>query len=434
MERRERAFRELATLVRDRERPFVDRVREGLELGCGALDVEYGALARVDDGEHTVLAVATRGDAPGAAGVNRPLGETFCELPVTDRETVAFGHPEDGPPGTSDRAAHAADGFSSYVGAPVTVDERVYGTCCFADRAAREAFADWEVELVGSLAAWMSDGLTARARKLALASESDRLDGFTAMIDHDIREPLSTARGHAQLAHEAATDAGADEVSRHTEATVTALSRTERLVADLLRLGSDSERAGGAGPVDVRAVAEHAWAEVTDDDTRARLTTEPGVRVPADESLLKRLLAETFRFCLATGDDGLGVAVGSLGDRPGFYVADDGAGFPGESGDRPTEESVGLDGIERIAAAHDWTVTAGLSADGGLRVEVETDEGIWPGTAMTEHTREGFALPTVSPDEWGGSRESGSGAGPNSAADSEAGSDPAADSEVESGD
>ncbi|WP_276257816.1 histidine kinase dimerization/phospho-acceptor domain-containing protein [Haloglomus litoreum] len=419
MERRERAFRELATLVRDRERPFVDRVREGLELGCVALGVEYGALARADGGEHTVLAVATRGDAPGAPGDSRPLGETFCELPVTDRETVGFGHPDDGPPGVGDRAAHTTDGFSCYVGAPVTVDERVYGTCCFADREPREAFADWERELVGSLAAWMSDGLTARARKLALASESDRLDGFTAMIDHDIREPLSTARGHAQLAHEAATEADAAEVTPHTEATVTALSRTERLVADLLRLGSDSERAGGAGPVDVRAVAEHAWAEVTTDDTMARLTTEPGVRVPADESLLKRLLAETFRFCLETGDDALEVTVGSLGDRPGFYVADDGTGFPGESGDRPAGDSVGLDSIERIAAAHDWTVTAGLSADGGLRVEVETDEGIWPASEMTGHAEEGTAPVATLVEEWSDDgSESGSDAGPDSATDS----------------
>jgi GAF domain-containing protein len=395
MEARERAFREFATLVRDREESFVDRVDEALELGRSALGVEYGSLARIDDGEHTVLAIAKAVDAPGTVGDNRPLGETFCELPVADREPVAFGQVEDGPPGTADRTAHTADGFSCYVGAPVTVDGRVYGTCCFADREPRGPFADWERELVAALASWMSDGLTARARELALTSESDRLDGFTAMIDHDIREPLSTARGHAQLAHEAATDIDGDEVARHTEATVTALSRTERLVADLLRLASDSERAGGTGPVDVRTAAEHAWGEVTDGEPRGRLATEPGVRVPADESLLKRLLAETFRFCLETagesadpdGPGRLHVRVGSLGDRSGFFVADDGPGFPGESEDRPVAEERGLGRIERIAAAHDWAVTAGLSAEGGVRIEVETDEGVWPTSATPEHVR-----------------------------------------------
>ncbi|WP_254830013.1 GAF domain-containing protein [Haloglomus salinum] len=425
MESRERAFREFATLVRDREGSFVDRVDEALELGRSALGVEYGSLARIDDGEHTVLAVATAGDAPAAIGGSRPLGETFCELPVTDREPVAFGHVEDGPPGTADRTVHTDDGFSCYVGAPVTADGRVYGTCCFTGRAPRDPFADWERELVAALASWMSDGLTARARELALDSESDRLDGFAAMIDHDIREPLSTARGHAQLAHEAAAGGDQDEVGRHTEATVTALSRTERLVADLLRLASDSERAGGTGPVDVRTAAEHAWGEATDGEPRGRLTTEPGVRVPADESLLKRLLAETFRFCLGSagdpgdGDDtgGLHVRVGALGDRPGFFVADDGPGFPGESGDRPVAGERGLGRIERIAAAHDWAVTAGLSAAGGVRIEIETDEGVWPTSAMSSHTRR---EPTSGQDDIEGAPDTEEG---EAEADTGAGSD-----------
>lgn len=419
METGDRVFREFAALVRERDGSFVERVDEGLELCRSALGVEYGFLARVDDGEHTVLAIAREGDIPGAPGDHRPLGETFCELTVAERETVAFGHLDDAPPGTADRDVHTEEGFSCYVGAPVTVDGRVYGTCCFAAREPREPFADWERELVAALASWMSDGLTARARKLALTSEGDRVDGFAAMIDHDIREPLSAARGHAQLAHEAAADADAEEVTRHTEATVTALSRTERLVADLLRLASDSERAGGAAPVDVRAAAEHAWAETTGGASDARLTTEAGVRVPADESLLKQLLAETFRLCLETGGDDLHVRVASLDDRSGFSVADDGPGFPGESADRPGEGTASLDSIERIAAAHDWEITAGLSAEGGLSIEVETNEGIWPTAAMTSHARN--RLPTGGAD--GGWTDADGVEGDADAAGSDAGSD-----------
>jgi GAF domain-containing protein len=378
MERRERAFREFGALVRERDRPFADRVEDGLALGREALDVEYGALARVDDGEHTVLAVAATEGIPTTAGDRQPLADTFCELPVLRREVVAFGRADDGPAGAADRPSHESSGFESYLGAPVTVDARVYGTVCFAGHEGRDGFDDWEHELVESLAAWVSDGLTARARKLALGAERDRFDGFVAMIDHDIREPLTAARGHARLAQESAAAADDAETARHAEETVTALSRTDRLVTDLLRLASDSERAGGAAPVDVRTAAEHAWTEVVDDDAAARLLAEAGVRVPADESLLKRLLAESFRFCLDTADDGLQVRLGSLGDRPGFFVADDGQGFPGESADRPADDGEGLDGIERIAAAHDWEITAGLSADGGIRIEVETDEGLWP--------------------------------------------------------
>jgi GAF domain-containing protein len=386
MDRRTRAFREFAGLVRDDDRPFADRVTAGLELGCAALGLESGTLARVTDGEHTLLAVATD-DATLDAGEHRPLSETFCELPVTRRETVAFEDIGTAPAGTGDRPAHTENGFTCYIGAPVTVDDQVYGTCCFAGQDAREPFADWERELVSALAAWTSDGLTARAQELALNAGRDRLDGFAAMVDHDIREPLSTARGAAQLAREAATDGDAATAERHVGEAVAALSRMDRLVGDLLRLSSDSERAAGIVPADVRTVAEHSWAEVTGGDRRdATLHTTAGVHVTADESLLKRLLAAVFRFCLDTRPDGLRVRVGPLDDRPGFFVADDGPGFPGENDDRPPHDGDGLDGIERIAAAHDWTITAGLSADGGIRVEVETGEGLWPEPAVTEES------------------------------------------------
>lgn len=385
MDRRTRAFREFAGLVRDADRPFDERVRAGLALGCTALDLESGNLARVTDGEHALLAVATDDDPAAEAGDHRPLSETFCELPVTRREPVAFADIAAAPPGTGDRPAHTEDGFACYIGAPVTVDEQVYGTCCFAGRDAREPFADWERDLVSALAAWMSDGLTARARELALDAGRDRLEGFAAMVDHDIRDPLSAARGATQLAREAAADGDAAAAERHAGEAVVALSRTDRLIEDLLRLSSDSERAADIFPADVRTVAEHAWAEVTGGDRRdATLHTTAGVHVTADESLLKRLLAALFRFCLDTGPEGLRVRVGPLDDRPGFFVADDGPGFPGESEERRGDEGEGLEGIERIAAAHDWTITAGLSAKGGIRVEVETGEGLWPAPVAAE--------------------------------------------------
>lgn len=385
MDRRTRAFREFAGLVRDVDRPFDGQVRAGLALGCTALDLSSGTLARVTDGEHTLLAVVADDDSPPNAGDHRPLSETFCELPVTRREPVAFADIAAAPPETSDRPVHTEDGFACYIGAPVTVDEQVYGTCCFAGYEAREPFADWERDLVSALAAWMSDGLTARARELALDAGRDRLEGFAAMVDHDIRRPLTTARGAAQLAREAAADGEAAAAERHAGEAVAALSRTDRLIDDLLRLSSDSERAADISPADVRTVAEHAWAEVTGGDRRgATLHTTAGVHVTADESLLKRLLAALLRFCLDTGPGELRVRVGPLDDRPGFFVADDGPGFPGETDERPGSDGDGLEGIERIAAAHDWTITAGLSAEGGVRIEVETGEGLWPAPVVAE--------------------------------------------------
>lgn len=409
MDRRTRAFREFATLSRDRESPFPDRVRAGLALGCEALDLEYGSLTRVADGGHTLLAVVADETTGAAAGDYQPLSETFCELPVGRGELVAFGSVDEAPPGIADRGVHEDEGFTAYIGGPVTVDDEVYGTCCFAGRESREPFVDWERELVATLAAWISGGLTRRARALALDAERDRLDGFAAMVDHDVREPLSGARGHAELASEAAADGDVEDAERHAAETVAALARTDRLVEDLLRLSGDAERAADVVPADLRSVAEHAWGDAVGGAGReATLLAAAGVRVPADESLLKRLLAELFRFCLATGPDGLRVRVGPLDDRTGFFVADDGPGFPGESDERPPDGEEGLEGIERIAAAHDWTITAGLSAEGGVRVEVETGEGLWPAPVAESGPTVGLGVDAAGPvEDIRGEREGG---------------------------
>jgi signal transduction histidine kinase len=74
------------------------------------------------------------------------------------------------------------------------------------------------------------------------------------------------------------------------------------------------------------------------------------------------------------------VAVGPLEGEAGFYVADDGVGFPDGERERVFDREfstggtgLGLAIVETIAEAHGWSATATESADGGARVEVRTD-------------------------------------------------------------
>jgi GAF domain-containing protein len=410
--RRERAaaLSALAGITTDPEDSLVDAVERVLEIGRERLGMEYGGLARVEEGEYRVLAAATRGEGPMQPGDVLGLSEVYCELVVEGDRQVCFGRVADAPPGadTEGRTVNTEYGLRSYVGCPVRVDGRIWGTLCFADRRERRPFAAWELELVETLGGWLRDRLTDRAQRLRLRQERDRLTGFTAMVEHDIREPLSTARGAVTLAREAA---GADDepvadaspVAADLDRAMDALSRTDRLVEDLLRLSHESEQPADTVTVDVRGVAERAWDDVVTAEGAqdARLRVPRSVHVPADEALLRRLLVALFRFCLDSAADGpLTVTVSALDGRPGFYVADDGDGLPGESPTRPldngsdgvegvgvgdlgsarAEADGGLDGIERIAAAHDWEVTAGLSVDGGARIEIGTQEGLWPET------------------------------------------------------
>lgn len=410
--RRERAaaLSALGEITTGPDEDLVDAVERVLEIGRERLGMEYGGLARVEEGEYRVLAAATRGEGPMQPGDVLALSEVYCELVVDGDRQVCFGRMGDAPDGADgeDRTVNTEYGLRSYVGCPIRVDDRIWGTLCFADRRERRPFAEWELELVETLGGWIRDRLTDRAQRLRLRQERDRLAGFTAMVEHDIREPLSTARGAVTLAREATAadgDAAADTGgAADLERAMDALSRTDRLVENLLRLAHESEQPADTVTVDVRGVAERAWDDVitSEGPQDARLRVPGSVHVPADDALLRRLLVALFRFCLDSAGDGpLTVTVSALDGRPGFYVADDGDGLPGESPDRPLDNGDGavrtgtevpgspgadggLDGIERIAAAHDWEVTAGLSVDGGARIEIGTQEGLWPETPGLE--------------------------------------------------
>ncbi|CQR48998.1 Sensor histidine kinase TmoS [Haloferax massiliensis] len=76
------------------------------------------------------------------------------------------------------------------------------------------------------------------------------------------------------------------------------------------------------------------------------------------------------------------VRVGPLGDRDGFYVADDGPGIPPderprifEAGYTTSSEGTGfgLSVVMSVVNAHGWSVWFVESDDGGARFEITTE-------------------------------------------------------------
>ncbi len=209
-----------------------------------------------------------------------------------------------------------------------------------------------------------------RRQERELAAANDRLERFASVLSHDLRNPLTVANGHLDLAR-AGDEAAFDEVAA-------AHDRMERIIENVLALAREGDEVDDPRPVDVESVARRAWNVVATDG--ADLVVDPGGVVVADPDRLQRALENCVRNALEHGvpDDGdpaaLTITVGY--DDGVLSVADDGVGVADDALAELFEEGyttaggtgLGLAIVRATAAAHGWDVSADHSEEGGLRI------------------------------------------------------------------
>jgi len=216
------------------------------------------------------------------------------------------------------------------------------------------------------------DDVTEREQyRQELERQNERLERFASVVSHDLRNPLTVAKGRIDILR-------ADEENEHLEATAAALDRMDTLIEDVLALARQGRAIDETEAVDLAALAEEAWSLVDTGD--ATLETTP-VTVDADPDRLQQLLENLFRNSVEHGGPEVTVTVGPLDDG-GFYVADDGPGVPPEERERvfefghsseSTGTGFGLAIVAEIAEAHGWDVALAESESGGARFEFRTD-------------------------------------------------------------
>jgi GAF domain-containing protein len=185
VQRRESALRQLARTVIDSVSTPVEAL---CELGRETLDVEYGALVQRAGDDTEILVESVEGNPPFDTGRGVPISDDIGDLTVEGSGIVAVAGGPD---------ADASAGFSSYIGTPVYVGDRRYGTLCFCDRGDRTEFTAWEHAFVELLGDWLGHELTgewARDQSDAVRSARSRLShAVDALEDGDeaaVREEL----------------------------------------------------------------------------------------------------------------------------------------------------------------------------------------------------------------------------------------------------
>ncbi|MDS0283018.1 histidine kinase N-terminal 7TM domain-containing protein [Haloarcula onubensis] len=205
-----------------------------------------------------------------------------------------------------------------------------------------------------------------------LERQNERLDSFTKIVSHDLRNPLSVIAGNAALAHETGAESHFETIDRTVD-------RMDSFLDELLTLSRAGETVGDAEPVSVGAVVE----DVRLDSALPGLSVvvDGDCVVTADRRRLTQLFDNLFRNAVRHGLDGtegaVTVTVGRLPD--GFYVADDGVGIPAETRETLFEygttthrdgSGFGLGIVHDIVTAHGWSISVTEGEGGGARFEI----------------------------------------------------------------
>jgi signal transduction histidine kinase len=247
----------------------------------------------------------------------------------------------------------------------------------------------------------------------ALREERRRNDEFVRLVAHDLRNPMTVANGWLEVL-ENGTD---PEVARRKA--VDALERMASIVDNLETLARSGDAKTEDECVELSAVATAAW-ELVDPET-ADLRVEYGPRVAADPSMLQQALENLFENAVEHGStsprqaddavehgstspprvedgddhgDDVTVVVGPT--ENGFYVEDDGVGIDPADREKIFRSGYTADGgtglglaiVERIADAHEWTLSVTESDAGGARFEFHEADVETAETHVSDATRE----------------------------------------------
>jgi len=355
-------FRDLYELGADPSLSLEERIRRTITVGRDRLDVPYGVLSYTGSGEYEIVD-STFSEGSYVAGSTHDLDRQWCSHVVADRDLLAIADADESQ--YEDDIAREATGLRCYIGAPVVVDGETYGTLCFSGEQPREQpFDEDERQFVRLLTRWLSRELEREKHYEMLDAQNNRLDEFAGLLAHDLRNPLTSARGYTELVSESVDEPEAG----YLETALDGLDRMETLISETLALAREGVDVGEREPVELGAVARSAWEIVAPAD--ATLTVAADRTLLADESRLRQLFENLFRNVDEHCRAGTTVTVEGTGE--GFVVADDGPGLPEDVaaslfGDDIEQSRLGfgLLIVERVVSGHGWD--GRVDIDGGTR-------------------------------------------------------------------
>ena len=326
-----------------------------IEVASSLLDFDRSGIAIEEQGKLLVTAMSEQldFDAPptmevdeGVAGLTYQHGESYLVSDITEFE-MAVPQMEIG----SAISIPIGD-----IGVFQVISEQP------------EAFDERDLALSELLIRHTENAISRLQRERELRRQNERLEQFSNVLSHDLRNPLNVAAGHLELLR-------GDHDDDAVEMIANALNRMDDIIDGTLSLARRGEMLTRMEPVSLSQVAHQSWATVSSGE--ATLEVIDDVTIEADPDPLRHILENLFHNAVDHGGRSVTVRVGQLDD--GYFVEDDGVGLNGIDTERlfdlgystrPEGTGFGLSIVREIVNAHDWSIEVSEAEGGGTRFAI----------------------------------------------------------------
>ncbi|MFY2508582.1 diguanylate cyclase [Vibrio pectenicida] len=172
----ETVIRRLYQITNDYQKGFDIQITQLIMLGLERFNLDIGILSHVENDIYTVLHCVTPEGVELSSGNTFDYNETYCQITCSSFGPVAIEHMgEDDQYAT--HPAYEAFGLESYIGVPIFIDDKVFGTLNFSSPTPHSrSFEDIDIDALKLMASWIEVELIRRKQEERLKELNSQLE------------------------------------------------------------------------------------------------------------------------------------------------------------------------------------------------------------------------------------------------------------------